>query len=236
MTELKLPLVSIVDYGLGNTFSIKHACEKYGLRVQITSSAKEIEASAAVILPGVGAFGEAMKELKRKDLVSVLLDVAASEKYFIGICLGMQLFMKESFEYGHHLGLGIIDGSVKRLEFSNNTTKNLKVPHVGWNRISPSVSHSKKNKNESLQDLWRGGLLEDLPHGEKMYFVHSYYTIPENKSLICSITEYGNIQFCSTINIKNIWGFQFHPERSGPSGLLIYKMLANKLCLELEEK
>lgn len=219
MVESNKPKVVIVDYGMGNLFSVKHACESVGLQADITSSKKEVSSADAVILPGVGAFGDAMATLRRLDLISVLQEVATSSKPFMGICLGMQLLVDRSYEFGHHQGLGIIKGSVIRFDNPTDASgKLLKVPQVGWNRIY------KVNK-DSKDDSWINTMLEGLGDGEFMYFVHSFYVKPENLNLVLSTSRYGDIEFCSSMCNRNIFASQFHPERSGPKGLQIYRNL-----------
>lgn len=215
--------VAIVDYGMGNLFSVKHACEQAGLSAEITASCKEILAASAVILPGVGAFGDAMETLRRLDLVSVLRDVAASGKPMLGICLGMQLLMTESYEFGRHQGLCIIEGEVVRLRESLDRVRRLKVPHIGWNCI-----YRRKGPEAPDGGLlsWESSLLEGLPDGDFMYFVHSYFPRPVNASVILSTTRYGPIEFCSSLSSGNVFACQFHPERSGPHGLCVYHNLA----------
>ncbi len=220
MIESNKPNVAIVDYGVGNLFSVKHACNNVGIQANITSDKQKILSADAVILPGVGAFGDAVESLRKLDLIHVLKDVAISSKPFVGICLGMHLLMDESEEFGSHRGLGIIKGSVIR--FNNPvgiSGKCLKVPHVGWERIRRNI--------DIRGNLWDSSVLEGLPDGEFMYFVHSFYVKPENSSLILSTTQYGNIEFCSSMQSKNIFACQFHPERSGLQGLKIYGKLAS---------
>jgi imidazole glycerol-phosphate synthase subunit HisH len=135
MNKQRQITVAIVDYGLGNLFSIKHACEYVGLHASITSSPQEILSSDAVILPGVGAFGDAMSALKKLNLITPIKEVASSGKFLMGICLGMQLLMSKSYEFGEHEGLGIIKGPVVRFEDPIGPNGRLKVPQVGWNRI-----------------------------------------------------------------------------------------------------
>ena len=217
--ELIKPKVAIVDYGVGNLFSVKHACEKVGIEAVITSSKQEILNADGVILPGVGAFGDAMELLKRLDLVGVLKEVAESSKPLIGICLGMHLLMTESHEFGHCQGLGVIKGSVIRFtNLPDVSWKKIKVPHVGWNRIYRS-SENVDGK------VWKNSVLEGLKDGEFMYFVHSFYVVPEDPGIVLSKTSYGQIEFCSSFQYKNILAFQFHPERSGVQGLIIYDKL-----------
>jgi glutamine amidotransferase len=207
--------VAIVDYGLGNLFSIKQACEHAGLNAVITAEIRQILDADAVILPGVGAFGDAMESLRKGDLVSPLLDMAASGKPLVGICLGLQLLMTESYEFGRHRGLGLIDGPVVRFE----TGGIAKVPEVGWNRIRRSANGNS----------WDRSLLKDIPDGDFMYFVHSFYAKPEDSRVTLSFSQYGTVEFCSSIRKGQIHAFQFHPERSGPSGLTLYRNMAAQL-------
>jgi glutamine amidotransferase len=219
---------AIVDYSLGNLFSVKHACAYAGMEGFITSSKEEILAADAVILPGVGAYGDAMNNLRKLDLVGLLQDIAASGKLLIGICLGQQLFMTESYEFGTHKGLGLIEGPVVRFENPTTTfgeeVRALKVPQVGWNRICKPNHHAGPLGGED--GLWTGTPLEGLQEGEFMYFVHSFYTKPENPDVILTTSEYGNIKFCSSLRHGNIFACQFHPERSGPQGLHVYENIA----------
>jgi glutamine amidotransferase len=205
--------VAIVDYEMGNLFSVSRACAAAGMDAAITSEKRDILAADAVIIPGVGAFGDAMTTLQRLDLVSVLRDLAQRGTPLAGICLGLQLLMTESEEFGRHRGLDIIPGTVRRLRSASSEGRNLKVPQVGWNRISPPASRAGG---------WNGTVLEDIPEGEFMYFVHSYFVEPESHDLVLSATRYGELEFCSSIQSENLFACQFHPERSGPVGMQIY--------------
>lgn len=224
--------MAIVDYGMGNLFSVMQACEYVGLMPVITSSKQEIERSEAIILPGIGAFGDAMDTLARLDLVEVLLDAAASPKPLLGICLGMQLLMSESSEFGKHMGLGIIEGEVAPLQMATEGPRQLKVPQVGWNRICSPDQVEKQTANEAtdtegaIVPEWKSPLFKGIPDGEYMYFVHSFYAQPADADVIVSITQYGPTKFCSSLRRNNVFGCQFHPERSGPGGLHIYRNLA----------
>lgn len=211
--------IAIVDYGMGNLFSVKRACEHFGMHAAITSSFKDIESADAVILPGVGAFGDAMKNLEELNLVGLLQDTAAQNKPLVGICLGVQLLMEESFEFGRHKGLGIIKGRVVKFDHPVEGNRELKVPQVGWNRIN-------KAKRPSGQDAWQATLLEGIKDGAFMYFVHSYIVQPSDPEVIISTTKYGHIDFCSSLGRKNIFASQFHPERSDFEGLKVYRNLA----------
>ena len=210
------PLVAIVDYGLGNLFSVEQACALVGLNSIITNSKKDIIAADAVILPGVGAYGDAMLTLHRLDLVNVLRDIADASKPLVGICLGLQLLMTESYEFGHHKGLGIIEGPVVRFEAPKEKERILKVPQIGWNRIFQPTDGLR----------WYGALLDGIDEGEYMYFVHSYIVQPQESNVILSTSRYGHIEFCSSIQHHNVFACQFHPERSGVKGMKIYHNLA----------
>jgi imidazole glycerol-phosphate synthase subunit HisH len=213
--EARKPRVAIVDYSLGNLFSVKLACDHVGLQGFITSSKSEVLAADAVILPGVGAYSDAMDNLRRFDLIEPLRDLAQSTRPLIGICLGQQLLMTESYEFGRHRGLGIIEGPVLRFENPQEPNGMLKVPQVGWNRITRPVAAA-----------WDTSALKGLPDSEFMYFVHSFYVKPVDPAVILSTTRYGHITFCSSLRYKNVTSFQFHPERSGRMGMKIYENLA----------
>ena len=206
------PKVAIVNFGMGNLFSVKQACEMVGLDALITYSGVEIMAADAVILPGVGAFEAAMEVLRRMNLIDVLCKVHTSSKPLLGICLGMQLLMSESEEFGIHKGLNIIDGHVTRLPNFNDKKESIKVPHIGWNRIffDESLSAGKS-------------ILNNLRNGEFMYFVHSYFVIPHAADIAITYTDYCGIRYCSGIRKDNLMAFQFHPEKSGSCGIQIYK-------------
>ena len=219
MSKPQAPHVAIVDYGLGNLYSVKHACSQAGLQAVVTVEKSIILNAGAIILPGVGAFGDAMKALHQLDLVDLLRDIDGSSKPLIGICLGFQLLMTVSYEFGKHEGLDLIDGAVERFEHPKEGECILKVPHVGWNRI-----HKTRNGIS-----WKNSFLDRIRDGEYMYFVHSFYAQPNNPDIITSTTNYGDVEFCSSVKKGNVFGCQFHPERSGPKGLKIYRNLASYL-------
>lgn len=221
MLDPEKPTVAIVDYGMGNLFSVKHACLDAGLRGVVTASPQEVLAADAVILPGVGAFGDAMRTLQELGLVTALKEVAVSSKPLVGICLGMQMLLTESFEFGRHAGLGLIPGRVVRFENPRGANGTLKVPEVGWNRMH------RVGKAPDAAEI--NPLLQGLPNDVFMYFVHSFYCIPEDPSVATTLTRYGHIEFCSSLRRGNIFAFQSHPERSGPGGLRVYHNLAAML-------
>ncbi len=203
--------VAIVDYGMGNLHSVKRACEFAGLRADISSDRREIEAADGIVLPGVGAFGDAMANLRRLELVSLLRDAAAANRPMMGICLGIQLLMWESHEFGLHEGLRIFEGDVVRFDQPREGQRVLKVPQIGWNTIQAGAPQ------------WKSGLLEGIADAEYMYFVHSFYIRPEKKEWVVSRTLYGNVDFCSSLARGNLFACQFHPERSGVEGLKVYR-------------
>jgi glutamine amidotransferase len=212
----KQTYVAIVDYGLGNLFSVKQACKYVGIEAVVTADKQTILSADAVLLPGVGAFHNAMSALEKLDLITVLKDVVASTKPLVGICLGIQLLMTESFEFGRHKGLGIIDGQVVPLNHPVQGDKKLKVPEICWNKI---YGYEK----------WNGTFLDGIADGEFMYFVHSYIVEPQDTNIIISRTSYGQIEFCSGVQKGSVFACQFHPERSGMQGLKIYKNIRNHL-------
>lgn len=227
MSSQSMELVAIIDHGTGNLFSVQQACEQVGLLARITRSPEEILSASMVILPGVGAFGEAMESLSGLGLVDPLRKVAGSGIPLVGICLGMQLLMSESHEFGHHSGLGIVEGEVLRMEEANNDVHYFKVPQVGWNRIY--VREGMKENEKGLVSSLTNGLLTGVGENAFMYFVHSYYCKPVDEKTIYSTTQYGDFEFCSSLRQGNVYGFQFHPEKSGSAGINIYRNLARMI-------
>ena len=215
---MSAPRVAIVDYGVGNLFSVARACEAAGLATITTSEPDEITRAAAAILPGIGAFGEAMAAIRRLDLVECLRALPERGIPLVGVCLGMQLLMEQSLEFGRHQGLGLIRGTVERLHAGAAN----KVPHVGWTAIHRPVSGSGS-------DAWEASLLRDTRDDEPMYFVHSYVVRPRDVSVGLAEATYGGERFWAAVRADSIWGFQFHPERSGPAGLNIYRNLTAML-------
>ena len=223
MEELK---VVIVDYGIGNLFSVSRACERVGIKAIITADRSEIKTADALILPGVGAFGDAMNNLKKFNLIDSIHSFAESGKYMMGVCLGMQLLMTESEEFGKQQGLGIIKGICKRFPNSSNEIKKIKVPQIMWNKIYAPTSL------EFGEESPLNGFSED----EFMYFVHSYYVLPDEPSSVLSLTNYCGIEYCSSVKKNNIFAFQFHPEKSGEKGLTIYRNFKNLITNGRAEK
>ncbi|MBN1911779.1 MAG: imidazole glycerol phosphate synthase subunit HisH [Pirellulales bacterium] len=197
-------MITIIDYGMGNLRSVQKAFERVGHEAQISNRTEDIQRADKVVLPGVGAFEDAMAELKRRRLVDPILAAIESGKPFLGICLGLQLLFETSHENGRHEGLGVLGGEVVRFDLPREYT----VPHMGWNQLlirRPSP-------------LYAG-----LADGTQVYFVHSYYVVPTDRSVIATETDYPDL-FCSSIWRDNLFATQFHPEKSQSDGL---KMLSN---------
>ncbi|MBT3800971.1 MAG: imidazole glycerol phosphate synthase subunit HisH [Bacteroidetes bacterium] len=205
--------VAIIDYKMSNLFSVQAACNNVGLSSVITSDNNEILDAKIAILPGVGAFGEAMKYLSELKLDDTIFQFVDSGKPFVGICLGLQLLFDSSDEFGANSGLGLVKGKVKKFKFHSRNSIKYPVPQIGWNMI--------KQTNGS----WNDTLLCNNDNGDFMYFVHSYYVEPQKKNIIVSSTTYGNTEYCSSVQHDNIFACQFHPEKSGDVGLNIYKNL-----------
>lgn len=200
-------MIAIINYGRGNLASVSNSLNFLGIENCITNQAADIEAADALILPGVGAFDDAMQNLVESGLVDCIKGEMAAGKPFLGICLGMQLLFEES-EEGSEKGLGILKGKVRRFHFVDAARRGLKVPHMGWNQLA--VRHADP-------------LLSD---GSEVYFVHSYYVLPEDKSSISAESDYGG-KFTAAIHMDNIYATQFHPEKSGKVGLDILKRFSD---------
>ncbi len=201
-------MIAIIDYQMGNLRSVQKSLERVGEQPIITSSAAEIAKADKVILPGVGAFEDAIAELRRRDLVEPIKDAIGADKPFLGICLGLQLLFDVSYENGVHEGLGVLPGEVLRFD----VPPEFKVPHMGWN---------------ALQIRRRPPMLEGIADGTHVYFVHSYYVKPRDPAVIATETDYGG-PFCSMIWRGNLMATQFHPEKSQTNGL---KLLQNFAAL-----
>ena len=197
-------MIAIIDYGMGNIHSVNKALESCGAKTQVTNNPEDIQIADKVILPGVGAFNDAMDELKKQNLIKAIKNHINNKKIFLGICLGMQILFKGSQEAKGVDGLGILKGLVKRFE----NKKNLKIPHIGWNKL------------KIVSD--KCPLLKDIPDNPHVYFCHSYYPMPEDKNIIAATTDYGT-DFTSVIWQDNVYGAQFHPEKSQETGLKILR-------------
>ncbi|MCB9757512.1 MAG: imidazole glycerol phosphate synthase subunit HisH [Candidatus Omnitrophica bacterium] len=205
----------IVDYGLGNLFSLQKVFRFLGAKVEVTDDPVKIRSANKLILPGVGAFEDGIHNLKKTGLDIAIKDFVQTGKPLLGICLGMQLLMDESEENGLFQGLGIIPGRVVRLEGPGPEDMPYKIPHVGWNRVFYPQS------KEKLLQPWDGTIFGHLKDGSFIYFVHSYQVVPSDQSVILSETVYGRNRFCSALQRGSLYACQFHPEVSGGAGLQI---------------
>jgi len=196
-------MIAVVDYGAGNLFSVKNALDFLSLENKLTSDKKEIENADAVILPGVGAFPNAMKMLDASGLIDVI-KTQAKEKPLLGICLGMQMLFEKSYEFGEHDGLGLIKGAV--VPMKDRIPDSLNIPHIGWNAL-------EKKKDSPI--------LKYVNDGDCVYFVHSFYATDCDEN-VTSVTDYG-IPITASVQSGNIYGCQFHPEKSGKVGLNILR-------------
>lgn len=208
--------IVIIDYHLGNLFSVQQACRHLGMDAIISSDKQELLSADYAILPGVGAFGDAMQNLHDLDLVQPIHDFIQSGKPFMGVCLGLQLLFSESEEFGSHKGLNVIEGVTRRFPSVNTEGQTLKIPQIEWNQI---FRYNGKQ--------WEDSPLRDCSEGEYMYFVHSYFVMPARKEYVLSTTTYGGHSYCSSIAAGNVFACQFHPERSSEHGLKIYKSFLN---------
>lgn len=198
-------MVAIIDYGVGNLFSLKSSFAAMGVEAEVTAEARIIASAERIILPGVGAFGDAAEKLRQRGLDTVLMEESAKGKPLMGICLGMQLLFERGFEYGEHEGLGLIKGEIRPI--ADVIPEGLKIPHIGWNAL-----------------LFRGEkspIFKYINEGDHVYFVHSYYAANCDESTI-AVAEYG-AYLTAAVAKDNVFGCQFHPEKSGDVGLRILK-------------
>jgi len=202
-----MTVIAIVDYDIGNIRSIENAFVSQGAEVIITKDKGKFLSADGVVLPGVGSFKHGMKKLQESGLVEILEDYIKTEKPLLGICLGMQLLFSKSYEYGETKGLNFIPGEVKKLQV--NCDYNFKVPHVNWNSIIPADIE------------WKNSILKGIAEGSNVYFVHSFAAYPDIYEHVLSKTEYSNNKFSSAVQHGNVYGCQFHPEKSGVVGLKI---------------
>jgi glutamine amidotransferase len=199
-------MIAIIDYGMGNLRSVQKGFEHVGHTATVTSDPEVVAAADKVVLPGVGAFEDAIAELYRRRLVEPVLQAIESEKPFLGICLGLQLLFETSYENGLHKGLGVLPGEVVRFALPPDYS----VPHMGWNQL----------------DIRREApILKGLSSGTYVYFVHSYYVAPRDADVVATTTQYGE-PFCSMVWRRNLFATQFHPEKSQADGLRILQNFA----------
>ncbi len=195
--------IALIDYGAGNLFSVERALKFAGADYFIATKPEQIISAAKIVLPGVGAFKDGMRGLEKNKLDVAIKQAVAKQTPILGICLGMQLMMKTGHEFGTYPGLGIIDGKVDKI------ITNKKLPQIGWNSVTVRQANSP--------------LFQGISSGSYFYFVHSFVTRPKDPKMIAATTDYGGDVFCSAIRYNHIYGTQFHPEKSGPTGLKIYQ-------------
>lgn len=205
--------VAVIDYGFGNIKSVLNALNYCGTEADVINSPEKISNYGGVILPGVGSFGPAADFLKAKGFDEAINCYVKSGNMIFGICLGFQLFFSKGYENGEHKGLNLINGEVKKFTVDD---KSLKIPQIGWNSVKISDTQYAK------------AMFKGIENDEKFYFVHSYYAMPEDKQQASSFCSYG-IDFCSSVAYKNIWGSQFHPEKSGQKGLNVLSNFINEV-------
>ena len=207
-------MIAVIDYGMGNLRSVQKALEFVGAKAVVTHDPDLILNADSIVLPGVGSFKDCMTNLRKLKLVNPICKFIDSGKPFLGICLGFQVLFEESEEYGPVTGLGILPGKVVKFSDENSETGNgpqIKIPHMGWNKV------------EVKKDT---PLFETVDNTPYFYFVHSYYVVPEDPEMIATVTHYG-VEFVSGIQHKNIYAFQFHPEKSQALGLSLLKRFSN---------
>lgn len=205
------PESTVIDYGMGNLRSVAKALELAGANVTVTDNHSKIKKAQALILPGVGSFHPAIEYLRRHGLDTIIKERISEGVYFLGLCLGFQLLFDTSKEGGTRKGLGVIPGQVLKFNIKNPA---LKVPHMGWNTVTPGKESAKI-------------MFKNIPENSYFYFVHSYYGRPKSSYAVGATTNYGT-SFCSAIFHKNIWACQFHPEKSGGVGIQLLKNFVNE--------
>ena len=209
--------IVIIDYDVGNVRSMINAFKKVGVNPILSNNEEEILSADGIVLPGVGAFAHGMENLNKYNLVNTIKKYTNTNKPFMGVCLGMQMLLDESEEFSQTKGLGLISGKVIKLPTKNKSHE--KLPHVSWNEII-----EKRTK-------WNNTILKNIEQQSDVYFVHSFITDLKNEDEVLSTTQYSNYEFCSSIKKDNIYGCQFHPEKSGEIGLRIIENFVN-ICKE----
>lgn len=207
------PEVTIVDYGIGNLFSVQRALETCGATVRLSSDPQIVAQAPRLVLPGVGAFEDGMAGLRERGLIEPLKRYAESGRPLLGICLGMQMLASASEEFGLHEGLGIVPGMVRAIPAVSTDSKAHKIPHIGWTGLI---------KPEGDAD-WHGTILESTAPGTAVYLVHSFAVVPSDAAHRLADCEYGGHRLCAALRKGKVFGAQFHPEKSGPAGLAMLK-------------
>ena len=209
--------ITVVDYGAGNLLSVCRAFEHVGATVDIAEASEAVAGAERLVLPGVGAFGKAMEELHRRNLVEPIQKMAESGRPLMGICLGMQLLFDESDEFGRHAGLGLIAGRVEAIPADGVDGKSHKIPHIGWSPLMPGNG-----------DGWAGTVLDGVAPGARMYFVHSFSANPTHPAHRLAVADYDGRAVTAAVARGNVSGFQPHPEKSASTGLAILARFAGR--------
>lgn len=204
-------MISVIDYGVGNLFSLKSSLDYIGLDTTLTNDIEKIKNSKGIILPGVGAFRDAIKNLEKYNLKDIIIEEAKSGKPFLGICLGMQLLFEKSYEYGEYNGLGLIDGEIDEIKKHISSELDLKIPHMGWNNLN---INDKFKDDKILKNI-------DFENDVYVYYVHSYFANTDIKNVI-AYSDYGT-NIPGIVKKNNVYGMQFHPEKSSDVGLKLLK-------------
>ena len=202
-------MIAVIDYGVGNLFSLLSSLKYVGLDTKLTNDIEEIKNANGIILPGVGAFRDAIGNLEKYGLKETLINEAKNGKPFLGICLGMQMLFEKSYEYGEYEGLGLINGTVEEIKKYIPGNSDFKIPHMGWN----SLMINDRFKNDKI--------LKDVDNNEYVYYVHSYFAKTDMKNIV-TYSEYGT-KIPGIVKNENVYGMQFHPEKSGDTGLKLLK-------------
>lgn len=210
---MSTPDVAVIDYGIGNLLSVRRGLERCGVVVAVSDDPAVILAAPRVVLPGVGAFGDGMEELTRRGLDEVVREVAQRRTPLLGICLGMQMLLDESEEFGATKGLGLIPGRVVAVPTHTQDGGTQKIPHIGWNALV--LAEGRKD--------WKGTPLESDVPGESVYFVHSFMASPTDPAHRVADCLYGGVRISAAVGRDNIFGTQFHPEKSGETGLRVLR-------------
>jgi len=215
--ETRVLDVGIIDYGINNLKSVSKAFEKIGRAYKIIDKPEDVFSAKCMILPGIGAFRDGMNALRERGLIKPIKQKINEGTPLLGICLGMQMLFTESEEFGSHKGLDLIPGRVVPFkQLNEGDIKGYKIPHMGWNELNEHMSLNKESG-------WKNTLLEDIKEKSDVYFVHSFYAVPENEEEVIATTAYGNQEFPAVVKKDNITGTQFHPEKSGMVGLNMLK-------------
>ena len=203
--------VTVVDYGVGNLLSVRRAFEHCGATVRLTDDPQAIRTADRLVLPGVGAFGDCMAELRARRLVEPVVEHASTGRPFLGICVGMQILLEEGDEFGRHEGLGLVQGRVEAIPGTAADGARHKIPHIGWTPLQPP--------EQAAEECWQDTILKGVAPGTAAYFVHSFTAVPRDPRHRLADCHYGGRLISAAVRSDNVTGTQFHPEKSGEAGL-----------------